>query len=104
MKKKSTLTYAPQPLESDKALKVWLVNQNISSLLGEILTIVDASTDGEKNKAIKDLVKERFGNKQDWFIEMVYHRDIPDVSDKTKLREDWMDGVVKVVERGEGEN
>lgn len=35
-----------------------LVEDTIRVLTGEILTIIDASTEGAKNKAMKDLVKK----------------------------------------------
>jgi hypothetical protein len=47
------------------AIKVEGCNIILSKLLGEVLTIIDASTDGDKNKAIKDLVREKFSKKQD---------------------------------------
>lgn len=54
------------------AIKVNLISDELSNLLGQVLTIIDASTDGEKNKAIKDLVREKFNKKQDFFFELAY--------------------------------
>lgn len=45
-----------------------LVSNKFSSLLGEVLTIVDACIDEEKKKAVKDLVRQAFSRKQDWFL------------------------------------
>lgn len=54
------------------AFKLSLVGNNLSHLLGEVLTVVDASTEGEKNKAMKDLIKRCFSDKQGWFGELAW--------------------------------
>lgn len=46
------------------------VNAQLSYLLGEVLTIIDASIDGDKNKAVKDLIKNRFSTRQNYLIEI----------------------------------
>lgn len=47
-----------------------LVSENLRHLIGEVLTVIDASTEGEKNKAIKDLIKDKFEKKFSWFSEL----------------------------------
>lgn len=54
------------------ALKAPFVNTTISNLLGEILTIIDASVEGEKNKALKSLIRTAFSDKQNWITELSY--------------------------------
>lgn len=46
-----------------------VISMNLSGLLGEILTIVDASISGDQNKAIKDLIKQSVSRKQDFFFD-----------------------------------
>lgn len=56
--------------QGKNALKYWLVNDTISKLLGEVLTVIDASITGEQNSAIKSLIKDKFSKRQDqifWF-------------------------------------
>lgn len=60
------------------ALSVQLVGDNVSHLLGKVLTIVDASTEGEKNKAMKDLIRQVFEEKQGWFWKLGYWKQEPD--------------------------
>jgi hypothetical protein len=45
-------------------------NAQLSFLLGEVLTIIDASTEGEKNKAIKDLIKDKFSKRQNYITQI----------------------------------
>ncbi len=52
------------------AFKVNYVTQNLSYLMGEILTLVDASIEGDKNKAIKDIIKKTFSNTQNKFWDL----------------------------------
>jgi hypothetical protein len=54
------------------AFKSSFVIDNLSDLLGKVLTIVDASTSGVQNKAMKDLIREKFNLKQDWFDEVAH--------------------------------
>lgn len=43
------------------------VSAQFGFLLGDILTIIDASiSDKQQNKALKDLIKNKFYNKLDW--------------------------------------
>ena len=43
---------------------------HLQHLMGEVLTIVDATIDDDrKNKATKDLIKNRFKAKLDWLFE-----------------------------------
>lgn len=54
------------------AFKLNLVSGNLSHLLGEVLTVIDAATEGDKNKAIKDLIKDKFSKKHEWFGELAW--------------------------------
>jgi hypothetical protein len=67
MKNKNTLP--EQTPDGINALKLGFINDNLSGLLGQVLTIVDAATEGDKNKAMKDLIKQVFSAKQEWFCE-----------------------------------
>lgn len=58
--------------EGKNAFKLGLVSENLSDLMGKILTIIDASTEGAKNKALKDIIKQEFYNKQGWFSELAW--------------------------------
>lgn len=60
------------PNDGKNAFKLGLVSENLDGLMGEILTIIDASTEGIKNKALKDLIKQRFYNKHGWFAELAW--------------------------------
>lgn len=60
-----------QPIKRNfNAIKAEGCTLILSKLLGDVLTIIDASTDGDKNKAIKDLIKEKFSKKQDVFWDL----------------------------------
>lgn len=58
--------------ETTLAFRLSFVNKNIRKLQGEILTIIDAISEGEKNKAIKDIINNAFSKKLDWFQEVAY--------------------------------
>lgn len=62
-------TYTPNGMN---AFKLSLVNRHIDNLLGEVLTIIDASIDGDKNKPVKDLIKGQFRRKQDQFCDFAW--------------------------------
>ena len=70
MSKKVTLNVPSQ--DGKNAMKYSLVTENLSHLLGEVLTIIDASTEGEKNKALKDLIRDKFGKTQNWLSELAW--------------------------------
>lgn len=54
-----------------------IIQNELSNLLGQILTIVDSAyTNPVQNKALKDLVRQRFGHKvHDVFWEYCYRKD-----------------------------
>lgn len=54
------------------AFKLSLVNDELSHLMGEVLTVVDASTVGDQNKAMKDLIRTSITKKQAWFVELAW--------------------------------
>jgi hypothetical protein len=84
--------YSP---EGRNAFKLGLVGDNLSHLMGEILTIVDASTEGEKNKAIKDLIKGKFSDKQVWLGELAWKETFNSENGEGKInREQWENGLV----------
>lgn len=63
------------PLPENKevlAFRYDFVQDNLNNLLGQVLTVVDASVDGEKNKAVKDLIREKFHSKMGWFGEVAH--------------------------------
>ena len=66
------LPYSDDNLIKNKynAIKAEGVGEILSKLMGEVLTIIDASTEGDRNKAIKDLIKEKFHKKQDVVYEL----------------------------------
>lgn len=79
------------PSGTSYALKAYLVNDNISHLLGKVLTVIDASTEGDKNKAIKDLLRKTFEETQNWIWEMGCHK-----KDPTTPKLEWYDGLVEI--------
>lgn len=83
-------------LGGTNALKLFLISDNISHLQGEILTIVDACTEGDKNKAMKDLIKDKFNSKLDWICQLAYKREL--ASDKAQPEQEWEHGLVPYVD------
>ena len=82
------------PNDGLNALKIDLVNSNISDLLGKILTIIDASiSEPIQNKALKDLIKEKFSNKQNWLNELAW-KELEGTGDGHFPRMDWEHGLV----------
>lgn len=67
--------------------------------MGEILTIVDASTEGDKNKAIKDLIKKSFSERQGWISELSWKQTEPDGQGHLP-RKDWEDGLIPMISTG----
>lgn len=48
-----------------------VIEFQVKSLMGEVLTVVDAALPmGEQKKAIKDLIKDRFSAKLSWLYEI----------------------------------
>ena len=95
MKRKEYKVGELSPNEGFNAFKVHFVADNLSHLMGEILTVVDASTEGEKNKAMKDLIKRAFAEKQSWFSELAWKYEIDDQAGQT-ARNEWENGLVPV--------
>lgn len=58
--------------EGRNAFKLSIVGDNLSHLMGKVLTVVDASTTGEQNKAMKDLIRQAFDEKHGWFAELAW--------------------------------
>lgn len=85
------------------AFKLDFVRENISHLLGEILTVIDASLEGEKNKAVKDLIKDKFSKKQDWFSECAF-KQLPKENEGVMASSSdrpymiWYNGMYKMVD------
>ncbi len=75
------------------ALKQELVTENLSSLLGEILTIIDASTEGDKNKAIKDLMRQTFSKKMDWIFSLSFKEQMGE-NEVKGIKDQWEDGLI----------
>jgi len=76
-------------LQGINAIKLVISSSNLDDLLGKVLTILDASLDGEKNKSVKSLVRDAFYRKHDWFSEMAFE-------EQTSGNEQWKDGLVKI--------
>jgi hypothetical protein len=51
------------------AFKAPLVQEKLSHLMGQILTIADASLAEHQKKAVKDLIRHAFDDTHDWFLE-----------------------------------
>lgn len=101
-KKDKTTNMIPEMGEGRNAIKYWVVNENLSTLLGEILTVVDASTEGDKNKAMKDLIRNSFSKRQDWIFELAWkeERDNDTASDNNP-RYVWESGLIPLNETDE---
>ena len=75
------------------AFKSYFVIEELSNLLGQILTVIDASTTGEQNQAMKSLVREKFGTKQDYFSELGY-KQVEEKGEGHGPRNHWEDALV----------
>ena len=75
------------------AFKLGLVTENLNHLMGQILTVVDASTDGDKNKAMKDLIREKVSLKHQWFCDMAWRQEETEGSGHSP-RDVWEDDLV----------
>lgn len=75
------------------AFKLSFVNDNLSHLLGRVLTVVDASIVGEQNKAIKDLLRREFSNKQSWFCELAW-KEVEKLGEGHGPRQEWESGLL----------
>lgn len=56
--------------DGERVFRFDLVSRHLRWLQGEVLTVIDAAIDGEKNKAIKDLIKDKFSSKIDWMYQL----------------------------------
>lgn len=91
MKNKSAgLPCTPEGLN---AFKLGLVGENLSHLMGRILTVVDASTEGAKNMAMKDLIKKEFSEKQMWFSELAF-KELEEVTEGHAPAMSWEQSLV----------
>jgi len=64
----------------EKELGYKAIAAQISFLLGKVLTIIDASIEDEqRNKAIKDLIRNAFSDKLDWIYQLCGLPEINDV-------------------------
>lgn len=80
------------------AFKSCFVGEEISHLLGEVLTIIDASTEGDKNKAIKNLIKNVFNKKQEWISSLAW-KELEEEKDGHSPKMDWEYGLVPFVDK-----
>jgi len=65
------LDAASEILESTKGLDGSEIAAQLNVLLGDVLTIVDASfQDSVQRKAVKDLVKGKFYARMDWIVRL----------------------------------
>lgn len=64
--------------DGKNAFKLGLVADNLNHLMGEVLTVVDAAVEGERNKAIKDLIRRAFSDKHQWFCELAWKEQEPE--------------------------
>lgn len=87
-KKESTLSK-----DGRNALRLSLIRENVEHLMGKVLTIIDASVLGEQNKAVKDLIKNSFYQKQDWFVELAWWLT---PKEQGRLINDWEGGLVDI--------
>jgi hypothetical protein len=78
--------------DGNNAFKLHLVSDNLSHLMGEILTIVDASIEGDKNKAVKDLIKSKFSEKHVWFADLAW-KELEEDGCGHMPAEDWEKGL-----------
>lgn len=78
------------------ALKLGLVSGNVSDLMGKVLTIIDASLEGEKKESVKSLIRDAFYRKQDWFAELAYW--VTPKEQEDTIKNDWEDGLVSIFE------
>ena len=68
------------------------VSENLNHLLGQILTIVDASIpESNQNKSIKDLIRDKFNGKQKWFSEVSWKN-----PEQIKEMDNWLGSVVAI--------
>lgn len=56
---------------TERAFRFDLVSQHLRWLMGQVLTVIDASIENpNKLKAVKDLIKDKFSYKIDWLYEL----------------------------------
>lgn len=75
------------------AFKSSFIVEELSNLMGQVLTVVDASTSGEQNIAIKSLIKEKFSNKQNLFTDLQYKQE-EQLGEGHRPRNYWEDSLV----------
>lgn len=95
MKRSDMSSVGSVPLDAHNAFKMEFVNTNLSNLLGEVLTVIDASTQGEQNKAMKDLIRRSFSDKQNWFYELSWKLE-EEAEEAHGPRQEWERGIVPV--------
>lgn len=83
------------PSGGRNAIKFGFINQNLSHLLGQILTVIDATMEGEKRDATKSLIRDYFSKKQDWFSELAWKEETGNQGD---VRDEWEDALVPFLE------
>jgi hypothetical protein len=55
----------------EKKLEYYVIDTQLNHLMGKILTIIDSAIiDKNQNKAIKDLVRDKFNKKRDWIYQL----------------------------------
>jgi hypothetical protein len=92
-KNKKEVSVACSSSDGLNAIKLSLISDAISHLMGQVLTIIDASTEGEKNKAMKDLIRSKFSEAQNGFLDSAF-KEIQDENTETNMRYHWEDGLV----------
>lgn len=95
MKKTDSAIANSNIYDSYNAFKIGFVSDNLSHLLGEVLTVLDASTQGDQNKAMKDLVRRAFADKQSWFRELSWKYE-ESISNGHAPAQDWEKGIVPI--------
>ena len=80
------------------AFKYHFIGENLSFLMGQILTIIDASVIGEQNKAVKDLIRGKFSETQTYFYDMSWKPKIENENEGHEPRCNWEDGLIPYTE------
>lgn len=92
MSKKNNIKDAnPGDLQALNAFKLRLVSDCLNDLMGKVLTVIDASVEGEKNKAMKDIIRNEFYSKHGWFAELAWKelKTDKDPEDNPHVIYDW---------------
>jgi hypothetical protein len=80
------------------SFKFYFVQDRLSYLMGQVLTVIDAvispSIEEARNKAVKDLIRDKVNEQHNFFLDLAYKHPEDSTHEGHLPRCEWEDGLI----------